>query len=257
MPLRYDTATDEEIVQYCRSSNPNRYIIFELEGGRSVIKFSEDVVVKFGFGVYQHEAQNQQKAYEMINSSVIRIPKVYRFFNSGDAGYLIMEYINGKELSTIEDPDIFLRPMAEVLRSFEQIRYHKPGSFHEGPATGQLWKDPYIACSAVSDIEEYYNTRQLSEGPKLNLKNYPLVFCHLDIAPRNILVLEDGSLCLIDWASAGFYPRLFERCVLRINRRGKDPWNAKLLNLLDTLDEAEMFQAQLLEKAVNLGVRYS
>jgi serine/threonine protein kinase len=256
MALQYDTATDDEIVQHCRRSNPNRDIISEFEGGRSVIRISEEAVVKCGFGVTQLEAQNQQKAYEMIDPSVIRIPQVYRFFSNRDIGYIIMEYIDGKELSIVEDPDIFLKPMAEVLKSFEQIRYHKPGPFCEGPATGQLWIDPYIICS-VSDIEEYYNTRQLREGPKLDIKNYPLVFCHLDIAPRNILVLEDGSLCLIDWTSAGFYPRLFERCVLRINRRGKDPWNDKLLNLLDTLDEHEMSQAQLLEKAAYFGVKYS
>lgn len=38
--------------------------------------------------------------------------------------------------------------------------------------------------------------------------------CHLDIAPRNLLYLADGSVCLLDWATAGFYPRFFEVCVL-------------------------------------------
>ena len=46
-----------------------------------------------------------------------------------------------------------------------------------------------------------------------------LVFCHLDIAPRNLLRQEDGSLCLIDWASAGYYPRLFEFGMQWIGRR--------------------------------------
>lgn len=168
-----------------------------------------------------------------------------------------MEYIHGKELLTIENPDIFLRPMVEVLKIFEQIRDTKPGPFHGGPAIGRLWLDECIAPTLLSDIEEYYNSRQLRHRPKLDIQKYPLVFRHLDIAPRNILVLEDRLLYLIDWASTKFYLRLFKRCILGMNIRGEDAWNAKLLDLLDTLDEDEMFQAQLLEQACYLGVRYS
>jgi serine/threonine protein kinase len=257
MVFQYETATNDEIVLHCRRTNVKRDIISEFEGGRSVVKLSEDAVVKYGYGVTQLEAWNQQEAYRQINLSIIRVPQVYRFFSDGDVGYIIMEFINGKELSTFEHPDTFLEPMVKVLRSFEQVRNHKPGPFYEGPATGQLWLDEAITPTAVSDIEEYYNTRQLRQRSKLNLKDCPLVFCHLDIAPRNILVLEDRSLCLLDWASAGFYPRLFERCALRINVRGKDSWNAKLLELLDNLDQNESLQAQLLEQAYYLGVKYS
>jgi serine/threonine protein kinase len=257
MALQYNTATDDEIVQHCRRSNPNRDIVSEFEGGRSVIRISEEAVVKCGFGVTQLEAQNQQKAYKLINPSVIRIPQVYRFFSNGDIGYIVMEYISGEELSTVADSDIFLKPMVKVLKSFEQVQHHKPGPFHGGLAIGQLWLDESIIPTTVSDIEEYYNTRQLRQRSKLNLQNYPLIFCHLDIAPRNILVLKDRSLCLIDWASAGFYPRLFERCALKINIRSENSWNAKLLNLLDIPDEDEMSQVQLLEQAYYLGVRYS
>jgi thiamine kinase-like enzyme len=261
MALRYETATDDEIVQHCRRSNPNRDVISELQGGRSVIRISEEAVVKVGYGVYQDEFQNQQKAYEMIDPSIIRIPKVYRYFRKDDTGYLIMEYMNGKELSTVEDPDIFLKPMVEVLKYFEQIRCDTPGAFHGGLPTGQLWLDyVYFVPTTISDIEEYYNTRHLkhlSQQSKLNLQNYPLVFCHLDLAPRNILVLENGSLCLVDWASAGFFPRLFERCVLGINIRGMNSWNAKLLKLMDIPDEDEMSQTQLLGQASWFGVKYS
>jgi thiamine kinase-like enzyme len=113
-----------------------------------------------------------------------------------------------------------------------------------------------LAPATISDIEEYYNKRQLKDSTHLNLARYPLVFCHLDIAPRNILVLDDGSLCLIDWESAGFYPRLFERSAIQINVRKEDDWNAKLLGRLDELDEAKKSQTQLLQRAYYLGQRY-
>lgn len=256
MVLQHETATNDEIVQHCLRSNPDRTIISEFEGGLSVVKLSEDAIVKCGYGVTQLEAQNQQKAYELINPAIIRIPRIYRFFTYGMVGYIVMEYCHGEALSSIQDPNVFLEGMVEVLKHFEQIRCDKPGPFHGGLAYGQLWLDESIAPSTISDVEEYYNKRQLKLLPKLNLANYPIVLCHLDIAPRNILVLEDKSLCLVDWATAGFYPRLFERCTLKLNIREKDDWNAKLLERLDKLHEDEMFQAKLLEQAYYLGQKY-
>jgi serine/threonine protein kinase len=256
MALQHDIATDEEIAEYCLRSNPARDVISEFEGGLSVIKISESAVVKFGFGVTQLEAQNQQQAYKLIDPTIIRIPRVYRFFTYRLAGYLVMEYIEGQLLSSVEDPAFYLPAMAHVLNYFEQFQDNKPGPFHGGVAHGQLWLDESIAPATISDIEDYYNQRQLRHSQKLKLKSYPLVFSHLDIAPRNVIVLKGGALCLIDWASAGFYPRLFERCALRLNIRTKGDWNDQLLDLLDVLDQDEAVQAQLLEKAYFLGQRF-
>jgi serine/threonine protein kinase len=258
MVLQWNTATEEEIIQHCLRSNPVRDVISELDGGLSVIRISEDAVVKCGFGVSQFEAANQQRAYDILDPAIIRIPQVYRFFVSELNGYLIMEYINGQPVSSMTDPDAYLEPMAKVLKHFEQVQRAKPGPLHESVAFGHLWLDyDPITPVTISDIEEYYNKRQLKNSTQLNLTSYPLIFCHLDIAPRNILVLQDGSLCLIDWNSAGFYPRLFERCALEINVRKENDWNTKLLGLLGELDEDEKSQAQLLERAYYLGQRYA
>jgi serine/threonine protein kinase len=258
MAMQWDKATEDEIVQHCLRSNPNRDVISELDGGLSVIRISKDAVVKCGFGVSQFEAANQQRAHEILDSTIVRIPRVYHFFANGLRGYIVMEYIDGQPLSSIINPDAYLEPMAKVLKLFEQVRRARPGPFHESTAFGQLWLDyDLIAPATISDVEQYYNKRQLKNSNHLNLAGYPLVLCHLDIALRNILVLEDGSLCLIDWSSAGFYPRLFERSALEINIREEGDWNTKLLGLLDELDEGEKFQVRLLEKAYYLGQRYT
>lgn len=119
------------------------------------------------------------------------------------------------------------------------------------------WLDyDLIAPTTTADIEDYHNKRQLKNKSHLSLTAYPLVFCHLDIAPQNILVLEDRPLCLIDWNSAGFYPRLFERVALEINIRDGNNWNAKLVRILSELDGDETQQAQLLKQACGLAQRY-
>jgi thiamine kinase-like enzyme len=258
MALRWKTATEQEIIRHCLRSNPSREVISELAGGISVIRLPEDAVVKCGFGVSHFEAVNQQRAYEILDPSIIRVPQVYRYFAKEDNGYLIMEYMNGQPISSVADPDTYLKPMAEVLKYFEKLQRARPGPFHESIAFGQLWLDyDPIAPTSISDIEDYYNKRQLKNSTQLNLAGYSLVFCHLDIAPRNILVLKDGSLCLVDWNSGGFYPRLFERSALAINVRKKNDWNTKLLGLLDKLEEGEKSQARLLERAYYLGQKYT
>ena len=70
------------------------------------------------------------------------------------------------------------------------------------------------------------------------------MLCHLDIAPRNILWLEDGSLCLIDWASAGYYPRLFEFCAQWVVEGKDGNFNYLLLKLMDALSDREIAQKE-------------
>lgn len=222
-----------------------------------MVKISDDAVVKCGFGITQLEAANQEHAYRIVDAKIIRVPRVYRFFARDYDGYLIMEYIDGQPVSSVEDPDRYLEPMANVLRYFETLQRGQPGPFHKGLAFGQLWLDyDPISPATISDVEEYYNRRHLKKRTHLDLSSYPLVFCHLDIAPRNVLALDDGSLCLIDWMSAGFYPRLFERVALEINVRGDNDWTAKLLRRLDELGDDEQSQAQLLTRAYYLAQKY-
>lgn len=53
--------------------------------------------------------------------------------------------------------------------------------------------------------------------PKVSFGYIPLVLCHMDLTPRNIMELSDGSICILDWASARFYPHVFEVAMLQLN----------------------------------------
>jgi hypothetical protein len=127
-------------------------------------------VIKFGLGVTEKEAENQKRAYLLVDHNIVRVPCVYRFFNDNSGlGYIIMEYMPGKVIEPLED-----------------------------------------------------STR-------------------IDIAPRNILWQEDGSLCLVDWASAGYYPRIFEFCAQWIIE-GKEGKFNKLLDSMESLSDRELAQ---------------
>lgn len=93
------------------------------------------------------------------------------------------------------------------------------------------------------ELEQSWNRRLLSGEPTAKLQGLELVLCHLDVAPRNILWREGQASCLIDWASAGFYPRLFEFCAQLIVE-GKDRRFNRLL--LDAMTDLERIEAKQL-----------
>lgn len=256
MYLHHETATEEELVSYCTQPNPVRNVIHELEGGHSVVRISTDAVIKYGFGITKEEADNQRQAYHLIDPTIIRVSRVYQYFARNDVGYIVMEFIDGEPLSSTEDVST-CEKIVKALAHFSRIQNHQPGPLGGRIARGLLWLEcDFISPTCAHDIENYFNTRQLRRHQKLELDGQQFILCHLDIAPQNILKLEDGSLCLIDWASAGFYPRSFEICTMRLNIRTQDYCNSRVLRLLGTFDEDEENQIQLLEKAYYLGQKY-
>ena len=105
-------------------------------------------------------------------------------------------------------------------------------------------------------MEIFFNRRISRSDSKMALEDYTLGICHLDVAPRNILWLEDGSICLLDWKSAGFYPRLLEVCMQRINVEMDGHFNELLLASMERLTDKEEAQAQLVLQAYSNGMKY-
>jgi serine/threonine protein kinase len=209
---------DEEIIAHCWS--PNAQFIGDTDKlGRRVVQIGDDAVVKFGCSVKRFEFENLKIAKTLVDPSVVYIPKVYRFFTDdegkrgywGDRGYILMEYVHGIKADPIETPDLVQR-IALIVAHFASIRGDIPGTLSRGPCNGILFPDcDEFTFDTVQAMEDFFNRRIFPhQVSKINLKNIDLVLCHLDIAPRNILWKDDGSICFLDWASAGFYPRCFE-----------------------------------------------
>ncbi|KAH7354793.1 hypothetical protein BKA65DRAFT_475271 [Rhexocercosporidium sp. MPI-PUGE-AT-0058] len=97
--IRNFNLSSSDIIECC--IHPNRQIIGGQPYGNLVVKLSEELVVKFGAGVSVEEADNQRKTYELLDSGVVRVPRVVRYFTrtvdhtSRPTGYLVMEYIHG------------------------------------------------------------------------------------------------------------------------------------------------------------------
>lgn len=214
--LHHETATDAEIIAYC--SNPPAAILDAIPlGGYSnkVIPIPCQAVVKYGGGVKAEEFTNLQRAYLLLDPSVVRVPRPYRFFQDGDIGYLVMEYMEGTIIEELTDP-FHINQIGRALEHFSSFQSLQPGPLCGGISRGILWSEgtttEYPLCGSVENLEHWFNRRLEHDGLCLSFKECDFVLCHLDIAPRNMLWLPgDGtSLGIVDWASAGYYPRIFE-----------------------------------------------
>lgn len=230
------------VIACCANPLPDSIIS---QYGKRIIKISDDQVVKWGPDVTKDEAENQRIAYELVDSRIVRIPRVYDFFSDERGwGYIVMEFMEGKVIDPLEDVGAIQR-VASVLNYFATLRHNVPGSLYGRPCRGLLFPDTEdLVFNSLEEMEKWFNSRLFAHNPKLTLQGCELVLCHLDIAPRNILWQEDGSLCLIDWASAGYYPRLFEFCMQWIVNGKDGSFNSLLLRSMNPLSVQEMAQKE-------------
>ncbi|KAH6716176.1 kinase-like domain-containing protein [Leptodontidium sp. MPI-SDFR-AT-0119] len=248
-----------DIIECC--IHPNRQIIGGQPQGSLVIKLSDEIVVKFGAGVSVEEADNQRKAYELLDGGVVRVPRVVRYFTrtfdhtSLPIEYLVMEYIYGDILELLGSH--LVDQIVKILSHFSTIRSLRPGLLQTGVSRGLLWdSNGKPTFKIIKEMEHWLNFRLPDVKAKLAVEKYPLVLCHLDLALRNIIWLEDGSICLLDWSSAGFYPRFFEICLLKVMTGSYNDYETTLRGRLDQLTDDEEDQVSLLERSFYNGIRY-
>ncbi|OAL17372.1 hypothetical protein AYO22_11739 [Fonsecaea multimorphosa] len=204
---------DDDVVRLCQQYELLQLPLLSHEStGRKVIRVSDGVVVKFGLGVTLQEASAQQIAFDR---DVSRIPWVYGFFERADGlfwktGYLVMEYIEGVTLEQVgwEQPGMLMR-VAAAVNAINSISSKCPGPVAGGEAHHSLWSESGsgTAFQHVQELEAYLNDRLSFFGREAHIREDDLCFCHMDVAPRNFMVDLWGRLCLLDWATAGFFPR--------------------------------------------------
>ena len=220
--------SDEDIVFMCTCPSSQT-----LDGSRRVVKITPHLVVKFGQNVTREEDRNQRFAYQRLRPYVV-IPKVHRYFERQryvapeqfdgmflhhgytiTLGYLVMDYVEGEVLNH-QNYHESMPMVLKVIEEMQNIESEVPGPTGTGPSRGIFWEDDYPAFENKGQLEDWINERLHLGGTRSSLSSLPLVFCHGDLALRNILRTPDGSICLLDWYSAGFYPRIFELCILEL-----------------------------------------
>ncbi|KAL2045452.1 hypothetical protein ABVK25_012096 [Lepraria finkii] len=204
-------------------------------GGVKVLRVHSDMVLKFGHEVRLSEAQNMRFVASYTD---IRLPAVMDAWEESSedpsevrkTGYILMSHIEGVVVSEIwETMDSEVRykiynQLVRIVSKLHQTELGDPGPVGGGISHGTLFTDygagPFIS---TKDMEAWFNERLLvcqqfnlasQTQPSFSGQLQPLVMCHLDIAPRNLMLDRHGKVWLLDWAFAGAYPEHFEYAVL-------------------------------------------
>ncbi|KAL5357333.1 kinase-like domain-containing protein [Aspergillus floccosus] len=227
-------------------------------GGSKVVRISDRIVVKCG-DIRRSEVAARKFAYDHADRTIVYIPEVYRFIESDTQTYLFMEHVEGQTLGDVDfetHTDIPIR-IANTLAHLQQITVQSqiPGPIGGGEAYCYIFGDEGAGTTfdSVENMNAYMNRRldamnvylSRQEGQRrfdhLHLTPCPLVSCHGGICQRNIVLEPDGSLCLVDWGFAGFYPRIFEFAaisyVVQNDAAFKDPITRELTTLLSLTDK--------------------
>ncbi|KAH9931137.1 uncharacterized protein BXZ73DRAFT_47430 [Epithele typhae] len=167
----------------------------------------------------------------------IPIPRIHE---SDSRDWLFMDFIDGETLWECWDRLSFFRRfrVACTLRLFiKQLRALAPpaalivGSLDSGHAKGIVFGETeYAPFRSMDHFRRFCNVAaflgwehtpgtnaiRLEVGPPPRpTMDWTPVFSHADLNRSNIILDRQGTLWIIDWAMAGFYPRCIEPIVMQ------------------------------------------
>jgi aminoglycoside phosphotransferase (APT) family kinase protein len=208
------------------------------QSARKVVGVGSHFVVKYGLQIHLEEGQNM---IFIKNTTSVSVPKVYALFKDVESNknYVIMERISGDRLDSIWTSLDHMQKQAialQVRASFIELRkLRSPDGycsvnckplrdhlFYTGTSEESLnLEGPFKSEMDLNDalIKKYLSSGYLPVGkadyyrrafPSV-LKGHPPTFTHGDLQRKNIIVgTEDGSITIIDWEFAGWYPSYWE-----------------------------------------------
>ncbi|KAL5522297.1 hypothetical protein ACEPAF_2154 [Sanghuangporus sanghuang] len=234
--LSISLLNDEEIEKLADSSQKiDRGTYYDFETGElncgKVSKIAPDVVVKRSpsTGIRECLSAGLVRQY-----TAVPVPMHERVFHGWISNYLVQEYIPGRVLLDIWSQlgwwmrlrvVVTLRFYIHELRSISSRAgpppFPGPPSNDGAPkkCTGRLFTDDGAGpFHSYSEMSQWYQNQLLlvQRWRKEGLDSAPfddsgpLVFTHMDLHPRNIILGDDGQLWIVDWTHAGWYPSWFE-----------------------------------------------
>ena len=168
--------------------------IIAVRTGKTVYKDGDRVIKVFENGYSKADILNEALNQARIEETGLNIPKILGVSTENGKWAIISEYIKGKTLAQLmtENPDKF----DEFLERFVDIQMEIHSK--KAPLLTKL-KDKMNRKINQADIDATtrYDLHTRLEGMPRHNK-----VCHGDFNPSNIIITDDGTPYIIDWAHA-------------------------------------------------------
>ncbi|KAL4730965.1 hypothetical protein ACLX1H_003007, partial [Fusarium chlamydosporum] len=241
-----------------------------------VVRIRENFVMKYGSEVRPAEAHSM---LYVAKETLVAVPKVYAIYQRKEGRnvvtYILMQHIQGKTLKELwaELDKTRKASIAKTLRtSFDQLRQlEDPGYFGDingGPPLDDVFTGTQGGLDNVTSPfateEELINSviriYALETGdrtahkvryyqhvlPTVLRSNGSPVFTHNDLQRKNIIVQDDGTLVIIDWEYASWYPNYWEySSAIFANGGWRDDWEEYLRMILDEYPNEALWVANM------------
>ncbi|KAL2689332.1 hypothetical protein Neosp_003385 [[Neocosmospora] mangrovei] len=237
---------------------------------RCIVRVRPRFVVKFGTKVDPIEGDNMNFVRQNVKVAGVRVPTVYAIYQrevtpQTNITYIIMEDVDGHSLDELWDTistdekravSNRLRELFVSLRGIPGLGYF--GSVNMTKCRDDiLWADEPIlqdrgvlnteAAFVQAVIDKYTIYCSHSEPHKVDYYRRVLptalrgtnqsVFTHNDLRRKNILIREDGTMVILGWATAGWYPAYWDY--------------TKAMHLCDWQDDWHEYIGRILEEFPN------
>lgn len=196
----------------------------------NVFILCSDTVIKTGL---YSSLYSESLALNFVRSHTsIPVPKVRRCIQCTDDpsdGCLLLEKIEGGKPLNKLWPSLSpfqrfltawtLRNYVHELRRASALypRRHIPGPMTDTDTPKRCRGPPWLFGStsigpfnSAADLLDDFSMVFLEDGQRFDDSEPSLVLTHNDLSLRNIVVAQDGTLWVVDWAWSGFYPPWFE-----------------------------------------------
>ncbi|KAL4936823.1 hypothetical protein BDV06DRAFT_204158 [Aspergillus oleicola] len=214
--------------------------------GPRVVFADKDMICKFGDDVHLAEAE----AMHLVSTrTTIPCPKLLSAYILDGIGYIIMSFEEGEPFrlywnrASESQRDNAIQQLRDFVNQMRQIKGDYIGGLDSSPCRDGIFEcgfgnfrdysyGPYKTeadfnegiIQALRDRLSKTTLQREKEDPESifwsrehqlyqtvrELKGHEIVFTHADFHPRNMVVRSDGTVVILDWGLAGFWPEYWE-----------------------------------------------
>ncbi len=138
---------------------------------------------------------NEAYIHSCVEACGLSIPKILSVVPSNGGWALIMEYVEGRTMEQMLQEDPFRAQ--EYLEKLVDIQL-EVGS-HKVP---QLRNTRYKMEEVIKSLKDIDASTRYELLQRLHGMARHTRLCHGDFVPSNVIIREDGSYCVLDWAHA-------------------------------------------------------